>query len=196
MFVFPRDNPQQNGVSLLTVSDSVFIALSYGTIHFALHGSPLNHNLVETIPIANQRALCWWLLKLPWREKARYYLKEKKNLDRNCCQKWHYILLMAVSWKYKQWSKSSDLFKCKNNYYSFLHGLQLLKRIYFKRFWFQHGFSLLVSSVGLCHIALLPVRPTEQGHKEWGSNQYTPQLSTTLHTSMMNNKPSHLRICH
>ena len=47
LFVFPRDNPQQNGVSLLTpVSDSVFIALSDGTIHFAPHGSSLNHNLI------------------------------------------------------------------------------------------------------------------------------------------------------
>ena len=46
-FVFLRDNPQQNGVSLLTpVSDSVFIALSDGTIHFAPHGSSLNHNLI------------------------------------------------------------------------------------------------------------------------------------------------------
>ena len=38
---------EQNGVSLLTpVSDSVFIALSDGAIHFACHGSPLNHNLI------------------------------------------------------------------------------------------------------------------------------------------------------
>ena len=27
--------------------------------------------LVETIPTANQRALCWWFLKLPWREKRK-----------------------------------------------------------------------------------------------------------------------------
>ena len=26
---------------------------------------------VETIPTANQRALCWWFLKLPWREKRK-----------------------------------------------------------------------------------------------------------------------------
>ena len=136
--------------------------------------------LVETIPTANQRALCWWLLKLPWREKARYYLKEKKNLDRNCCQKWHYILLMVVSWKYKQWSKSSDLFKCKNNYYSFLHGLQLLKRIYFKRFWFQHGFSLLVSSVGLLSYRITP-RQTHRAGPQRMRKQ--PIHTTTLHNS-------------
>ena len=27
--------------------------------------------MVETIPTANQRALCWWFLKLPWREKRK-----------------------------------------------------------------------------------------------------------------------------
>ena len=27
--------------------------------------------LVESIPLANQRALCWWFLKLPWREKRK-----------------------------------------------------------------------------------------------------------------------------
>ena len=27
--------------------------------------------MVETIPTANQRALCWWFLKLPWREKIK-----------------------------------------------------------------------------------------------------------------------------
>ena len=27
--------------------------------------------LVETIATANQRALCWWFLKLPWREKRK-----------------------------------------------------------------------------------------------------------------------------
>ena len=44
---FQRDDPQQNGVKLLTpVSDSVFNALSNGTIHFAMYGSSLNHNLI------------------------------------------------------------------------------------------------------------------------------------------------------
>ena len=47
LFVFLIADPQQNDVSLLTpVSDSVFIALSDGTIHFAPHGSLLNHNLI------------------------------------------------------------------------------------------------------------------------------------------------------
>ena len=27
--------------------------------------------LVDTIPTANQRALCWWFLKLPWRENIK-----------------------------------------------------------------------------------------------------------------------------
>ena len=35
-------------------------------------GSSLNHNLiVETIPIANQKALYGWFLKLPWRENRK-----------------------------------------------------------------------------------------------------------------------------
>ena len=48
LFVFQRDDPQKNGVKLLTpVSDLVFNALSDGTIHFALYGSSLNHNLID-----------------------------------------------------------------------------------------------------------------------------------------------------
>ena len=27
--------------------------------------------MVETIPTANQRAIVWWFLKLPWREKRK-----------------------------------------------------------------------------------------------------------------------------
>ena len=47
LFVFHRDDPKQNDVKLLTpVSDLVFNALSDGTIHFALYGSSLNHNLI------------------------------------------------------------------------------------------------------------------------------------------------------
>ena len=47
LFVFQRDDPQQNGVKLLTpVSSLVFNALSDGTIHFAMYGSSLNHNLI------------------------------------------------------------------------------------------------------------------------------------------------------
>ena len=47
LFVFLRDDPQQNGVKLSTpVSDLVFNALSDGTIHFAPHGSLLNRNLI------------------------------------------------------------------------------------------------------------------------------------------------------
>ena len=47
LFVFLRDDPQQNGVKLLTpFSNLVFNALSDGTIHFALYGSSLNHNLI------------------------------------------------------------------------------------------------------------------------------------------------------
>ena len=45
--VFLADNPQQNGVWLLTlVSEPVFNALSYGTNHFAPYGSLNNHHLI------------------------------------------------------------------------------------------------------------------------------------------------------
>jgi len=47
LFVFLGDDPQQNGVKLLTpVSDLVFDALSDGTIHFSLYGRSLNYNLI------------------------------------------------------------------------------------------------------------------------------------------------------
>ena len=40
LFIFLRDDPEQNGVKLLTpVYDLVFNALSDGTKHFALYGS-------------------------------------------------------------------------------------------------------------------------------------------------------------
>ena len=50
------------------VSESVFVALSDGTNYFAPHGTITW--LIEPIPKANQRALCWWLLRLPWRKKS------------------------------------------------------------------------------------------------------------------------------
>ena len=53
--------------------------------------------LVETIPTANQRALCWWFLKLPWREKKKGTIwKSNENWVRNWCQKWHTILFTAT----------------------------------------------------------------------------------------------------
>ena len=44
LFVFSIVGPKQNAGSLLTlVSDTVFYALSHGTLGFALHGSSFNH---------------------------------------------------------------------------------------------------------------------------------------------------------
>ena len=65
--------PKQNARSLLThVSDTVFHALSHGSLHFDLHGSLVNHlfqrfllAVEENQPI-NQR-----FIKLPWRAKPR-----------------------------------------------------------------------------------------------------------------------------
>ena len=47
LFVFSIVSLKQNAGSLLTnVSDTVFYALSYGTLGFALHGSFFNHSLI------------------------------------------------------------------------------------------------------------------------------------------------------
>ena len=47
LFVFSIVGPKQNAGSLLTpVSETVFYALSHGTLGFALHGSSLNHFLI------------------------------------------------------------------------------------------------------------------------------------------------------
>ena len=47
LFVFSMVGPKQNAGSLLApVSDTVFDALSHGTLGFALHGSYLNHFLI------------------------------------------------------------------------------------------------------------------------------------------------------
>ena len=47
LFVFLIVGPKQNAGSLLTpVSDTVFYALSHGTLGFALHGSSFNHFLI------------------------------------------------------------------------------------------------------------------------------------------------------
>ena len=47
LFVFLTDDPQQNGMLLLTpVSEPVFNALSDRTNHFAPYGSLNNHHLI------------------------------------------------------------------------------------------------------------------------------------------------------
>ena len=68
---------KQNAGSLLTpVSETVFYALSYGTLGFALHGSSLNHFLIGgNSSTANQIISSEWLLKLPWTAKPRVPLE-------------------------------------------------------------------------------------------------------------------------
>ena len=47
LFVFSICGPKQNATSLLTsVTDTVFNALSHGTLGFAVHGSFFNHFLI------------------------------------------------------------------------------------------------------------------------------------------------------
>ena len=83
LFVFPRDNPQQNNVSFLApVSDSVFLLFQMVTsilLRMVAHSTTIW--LLETIPTAYQRALCWWFLKLSWREKERSYEREKTETE-------------------------------------------------------------------------------------------------------------------
>ena len=69
--------PKQNAGSLLTpVSDTVFNALSHGTLGFALNGSSLNRFLIgANSSTANQILSFKWILKLPWRAKLRVLLE-------------------------------------------------------------------------------------------------------------------------
>ena len=75
LFVFQRDDPQQNGVKLLTpVTVLIRFSMLFQMVPFILLCMVAHLTitwLVETIPTANQRALCWWFLKLPWREKRK-----------------------------------------------------------------------------------------------------------------------------
>ena len=59
LFVFLIVGPKQNAGSLLTlVSDTVFYALSHGTLGFALHGSSFYHFLIGgSSSTANQISL-------------------------------------------------------------------------------------------------------------------------------------------
>ena len=71
LFVFSIVGPKQNAGSLLThVSDSVFIALSHGTLGFALNGS-FNNHLFQRIWLAVEefQPIRKWLKKMPWRAK-------------------------------------------------------------------------------------------------------------------------------
>ena len=107
LFVFLRDDPQQNGVKLLTpVSNLVFNALSDGTIHFALYGSSLNHNLIGWNNSNSQsESFVLVVLKAAMERKKKGTIwKSNENWVRNWCQKWHTILLRVVSWKNKQCS--------------------------------------------------------------------------------------------
>ena len=107
LFVFPRDNPQKNVVSLLTaVSASVFISLSDSTLLFSLHGSFKSHQhkalwLAIGIVSTNQVMVEWATM---WSKINGTIWKSNKNWVRNWCQKWQTILpRVVVSWKNKPW---------------------------------------------------------------------------------------------
>ena len=105
LFVFPRDNPQQNVLSLLTPgSDSVTIALSDGMIHFALHRVAYSTRiwLVETIPTSRLRALWGWPNVATERKRKGSIKKSNKNWDRNWWQRWHTIFFRATHQENKQ----------------------------------------------------------------------------------------------
>ena len=108
LFVFQRDDPQQNGVKLLTpVSDLVFNALSDGTIHFALYGSSLNHNLIGWNNSNSQsESFVLVVLKAAMERKKKGTIwKSNENWVRNWCQKWHTILFTATNRENKQCHK-------------------------------------------------------------------------------------------
>ena len=74
LFVFSMVGPKQNAGS--PFSGTVLNALSHGTLGFALHGSSLNHFLIDgNSSTANQILSSKWLLKLPRRAKPRVPLE-------------------------------------------------------------------------------------------------------------------------
>ena len=86
LFVISTVGPKQNVGSLLKpASDTVFYAVSHGTLGVALHGSFFNHFLIigENLQPANRNFCNRRLLELPWRKNVGYRVKEHKNL----CQK-------------------------------------------------------------------------------------------------------------
>ena len=105
LFVFLRDDPQQNCVKLSTpVSDLVFKALSDDTIHFALYGSSLNHNLIGWNNSNSQsESFVLVVLKAAMERKKKGTIwKSNENWVRNWCQKWHTILFTATNQENKQ----------------------------------------------------------------------------------------------
>ena len=73
LFVFLIGDPKQNVNSFMTpFSDSVFYALSHGSLGFAFHGSFFNHSLIgQNSSIANKNLCIVRLIGLPWRTKPR-----------------------------------------------------------------------------------------------------------------------------
>ena len=93
-------------MKLLTpVSGLVFNALSDGTIHFALYGSSLNHNLIGWNNCNSQsESFVLVVLKAAMERKKKGTIwKSNENWVRNWCQKWHTILFMAANQENKQW---------------------------------------------------------------------------------------------
>ena len=73
LFVFSIGGSKQNVKSFWTpVSESVFYALSHGSLGFALHGSFFNHFLIGWFSSTANKIL--WnkrSIRLPWRTKCR-----------------------------------------------------------------------------------------------------------------------------
>ena len=93
------------------VSDSVFNALSHGSLGLVLHGSPINLHCKDS----------YWLLKNfdqsenGWKsyhgkQNQGYHVKEHKNWIRKWCHKWVYILFGVTYPKNKQWGGRSTNF--------------------------------------------------------------------------------------
>ena len=90
LFVFSMSGHKQNVNSILThVSNTVFHALSHGSLHFALHGSLINRLFQRILLAADEnQPIRKWLKKLPWKAKSRLPLViTKKTLFGNRCQK-------------------------------------------------------------------------------------------------------------
>ena len=99
LFVFSIVGPKQNAGSLLApVSDTVFYALSHGTLGFSLH--MVAFSTIFWLVKILQQPIRFFDINGYWschgKQNRGYHVKEHKNYIRNWCQKWSCILFGAI----------------------------------------------------------------------------------------------------
>ena len=109
LLVFSICGLKQNARSLLTpVSDTVFNALSHGSLHFVLHGR-FNNHLFQRFWLVVEKfwPLRKWLKATMDSKTKTTMWKSIKSSIRNRCQMWPCILFGATNWENKQWGSIS-----------------------------------------------------------------------------------------